>query len=221
MNIAKRIVNLREKKGYSTTKLAKTAGIAQSTLRDIEQGNTSPTWDTIKKISNALGLSPYALLTPENNKDLLSSDMQQVVNKIRKLSPHKLKVLNEVLDTWIEDTEENRLIPEKLEDSKTINDLEKRNSYVNYLCQLLDANIVVPIIKGRPLTKEEKEGFIKFIKKSPYLLPDDDFGFFPNFAAHDEGKEKSILKPELVKEINASQIILSMLEKYLENKDQQ
>lgn len=97
MDINKRIVQLREEKGYSTTKLAKRAGIAQSTLREIEHGNTSPTWDTINKLCGALELSPLALLTEIYS---LPPEIHRIIEKVKRLSIRQLNILDAVLDEW-------------------------------------------------------------------------------------------------------------------------
>ena len=105
MDIAAKILKLRKEKNFSTTKLAKLAGIAQSTLREIELRNTSPTWDTITKLCIALKISPLYLLTDQTleKQELAKIPLEiDVMEKIKKLSPHKLKILNDVLDTWID-----------------------------------------------------------------------------------------------------------------------
>lgn len=110
MEIGEHITKLRKEKGYSTTKLAKLAGIAQSTLREIELGNTSPTWDTLRKLSNALEVSPIIFAAdPENEppeipENILrnSPEIRHIVEKLIKLPPDKLKILKSVLDSWVE-----------------------------------------------------------------------------------------------------------------------
>lgn len=79
MEFGEIITNKRNQLGLSTTKLAKMAGIAQSTLREIQLGNTSPTWDTIVKICGALGVPPNQIADflktdqPDFNESLLKS----------------------------------------------------------------------------------------------------------------------------------------------------
>jgi len=57
MTIAKRIIQLRTKKGYSTNKLSQLAEIGQATLREIEIGKKSPNIITLEKICKALEIS--------------------------------------------------------------------------------------------------------------------------------------------------------------------
>lgn len=56
MDVASRIIELRERKGYTTNKLANLAGISQSHLREIEMGKRSPTIETLSYFCDALGV---------------------------------------------------------------------------------------------------------------------------------------------------------------------
>lgn len=57
MNVAQRIIFLREKRGLTTNKLANLAGISQSHLREIELGQRNPTVETLSYFCDALGVS--------------------------------------------------------------------------------------------------------------------------------------------------------------------
>ncbi len=57
MDVGKRIIELREKRGISTNKLANLAGITQSYLRNIEIGKTNPTVEMLEYICEALNIS--------------------------------------------------------------------------------------------------------------------------------------------------------------------
>lgn len=57
MNVASRIIYLREKKGITTNKLANLAGISQSHLREIELGLRNPTVETLSYFCEALGVT--------------------------------------------------------------------------------------------------------------------------------------------------------------------
>jgi len=48
---------LREKRGMTQEAVAGVAGITTATLSLIERGQANPTWDTLKKITAALGSS--------------------------------------------------------------------------------------------------------------------------------------------------------------------
>ncbi|MGI6297372.1 MAG: helix-turn-helix domain-containing protein [Minisyncoccales bacterium] len=56
--LSKNLKKLREKKGFSQDRLAKLADVANNTVIKIEQGdNKNPTLETLKKLSDALGVS--------------------------------------------------------------------------------------------------------------------------------------------------------------------
>ena len=57
MDVGKRIIELREKRGISTNKLANLAGITHSYLRNIEIGKTNPTVEMLEYICEALNIS--------------------------------------------------------------------------------------------------------------------------------------------------------------------
>lgn len=57
MNVAQRLIYLREKRGITTNKLANLAGISQSHLREIELGQRNPTVETLSFFCDALGVS--------------------------------------------------------------------------------------------------------------------------------------------------------------------
>lgn len=94
MNVAQRLIYLREKRGITTNKLANLAGISQSHLREIELGQRNPTVETLSFFCDALGVSLEEFFSDGNeiNPFLKSavkrlSDDQQValadfINKI-------------------------------------------------------------------------------------------------------------------------------------------
>lgn len=57
MRVGERVKQIRESRNLSTTKLAKMAGMAQSTLRSLELGETTATEKTVEKLSKALNVS--------------------------------------------------------------------------------------------------------------------------------------------------------------------
>ena len=62
-NLANNIKKLREAKGLSQEKLARSADVANNTLIKMESGeNKNPTLDTLKKVAKALGVSVDELI---------------------------------------------------------------------------------------------------------------------------------------------------------------
>lgn len=103
------------------------------------------------------------------------------------------------------------------QDLDLLKDLEERKNDVNYLCRLLETDMIILTNKGQPITPEQKDGLIKFLKATPHaILPEDhemDFNDSP-LAAHLEGQPD--LKPELIHLMNASNRLNQALEKYLD-----
>ncbi|OIQ26995.1 MAG: hypothetical protein BM564_13525 [Bacteroidetes bacterium MedPE-SWsnd-G2] len=60
--LAKRIKNLRIKSGMSQEYLAEESGLSLRTIQRIENGETNPTADSLKRLSNALNANPDDLL---------------------------------------------------------------------------------------------------------------------------------------------------------------
>ena len=63
-----RIVELRAKKGWSQSRLAKESGIGQGTLSRIETGTQEPRAQTLVKIADALDVEVYDLLVRPANE---------------------------------------------------------------------------------------------------------------------------------------------------------
>lgn len=73
MDVGKRIVELREKRGISTNKLANLAGITQSYLRNIEIGKTNPTVEMLEYICEALNISIRDFFSINETNDLTTA----------------------------------------------------------------------------------------------------------------------------------------------------
>lgn len=97
MDVSKRIIQLREMRGFSTNKLANKAGISQSYLREIEMGKKNPTVEVLSYICDALNVSIKVFFTTENEPthpflqsalDKLDTDEQiklaEFINQIKK-----------------------------------------------------------------------------------------------------------------------------------------
>ncbi|MCG9967446.1 helix-turn-helix transcriptional regulator [Pelotomaculum terephthalicicum JT] len=161
MDVPARIIELRKQKGHSTNKLAKLAGIGQSTLREIEIGQKQPTIYTIEKICSALGIELYEFFAAE------SQDLLQLPPEIWKLVVDKnnydlLKQIqamknkgysNEVIIEWLtslENTLENIKTSgvfwggEDLEESQKYTKQEKQEIIEGLNKKLNDPNFKPP-----------------------------------------------------------------------------
>ena len=60
--LAQRVKELRKRKGFSQEKLTENSGLSLRTIQRIENGESEPTGDTLKKLSNALNVTPDELI---------------------------------------------------------------------------------------------------------------------------------------------------------------
>jgi uncharacterized Tic20 family protein len=61
-DLAKRVKALRKRKGFSQEKLTENSGLSLRTIQRIENGETEPTGDTLKRLSDALDVTPNELI---------------------------------------------------------------------------------------------------------------------------------------------------------------
>ena len=61
-HLATRVKEFRTQKGMSQEILAEESGLSQRTVQRIENGESNPTGDTIRRISNALNINPDELI---------------------------------------------------------------------------------------------------------------------------------------------------------------
>lgn len=62
IELANRIKEIRKRKGLTQEMLAENSGVSLRTIQRIEKGTSSPTSDTLNRISGALGVSPDEIL---------------------------------------------------------------------------------------------------------------------------------------------------------------
>lgn len=80
-DLAKRVKDLRKRKGMSQELLAENSGLSLRTVQRIENGETQPTGDSIKRLSSALNVTPNELIDwqiIEDSKTLLLLNLSQL-----------------------------------------------------------------------------------------------------------------------------------------------
>ena len=73
-HLSARVKELRNKKGMSQEVLAEESGLSLRTIQRIEKGDSNPTGDSLKRLSNALDVNPDELIDwtiKEDNKYLI------------------------------------------------------------------------------------------------------------------------------------------------------
>jgi len=244
-NIGKIIKAKRKEKKLSLRDFALLCDLSHTYIDCLEKGfdprsgkPVSPTIDTLDKIANGLGISLIELLnlagfTQDNNQ----SNNKKKTNNLYIIPPHLIPLLDAAKDLPPEKIEplisvtkhmgnnhSRRKKQNKISNDYWYLDEIKKGRPLNdpdFLCRLLNDNIIKPTIFGDPLTQEQKRGLIKFIETHKDLLTDfekDDSVYPENYAAHYKGEKPLDLKnePELAALMKASDIINKMLQKYIE-----
>ncbi|MDO6353974.1 helix-turn-helix domain-containing protein [Caloramator sp. CAR-1] len=114
MNIGEKLRNLRLKYNYSTLKLARAAGVAQSYISDIEAGKSNPTIDKLSKILSVYGISLSEFFAEDEPQ--LSPELKQLLDTAKNLTPEQLSMLN----AFIASLGPNRKVVEKEIDGQKI-----------------------------------------------------------------------------------------------------
>jgi len=91
MEIGKKIVELRQNKGWTQYRLYKNAGINQPTLSRIEKGINIPGTEILQKIATALGVSMAEFDCPEVSEKLINENTSDKSNA-------NSEAINRVLD---------------------------------------------------------------------------------------------------------------------------
>jgi transcriptional regulator with XRE-family HTH domain len=93
MDIGKRIAEIREQAGLSQSGLARSIGSSQSAISQIEAGDRNPSYDMLRQVADALGVSVPHLVGAEVEK--LTPDEQAHFRNYRGLAPEARRELDD------------------------------------------------------------------------------------------------------------------------------
>ena len=93
LNIGKRIAEIREDAGMSQSALARAVGISQSAISQIEAGDRNPSFEMLRSIAKALGVTPAYLVGPEETG--LTRDEQVLFRQYKSLPTSARKELQD------------------------------------------------------------------------------------------------------------------------------
>ena len=79
MDVQKRIRELMDIKGWSAYKLAKEAGLPQSTISHLFQRNNAPTYPTIEAICGAFGITMAQFFAEEGDAVVLTPKQRELL----------------------------------------------------------------------------------------------------------------------------------------------
>lgn len=96
MTLGQRIKEERTKQGISMNKLAKSVGIAQSGLSDLEAGKRQVSFETAIKLIEALGFKPHEFFS--NEVPTQSAEITRLIKVAEKLPSKELELLIELIE---------------------------------------------------------------------------------------------------------------------------
>lgn len=85
MNIGEKIVELRERKGWSQRELARRAGLNPSVMNRIETGERPLRAEELKVIANLLDVSADYILSESKSLDLTTKDERDIAKRMEKI----------------------------------------------------------------------------------------------------------------------------------------
>jgi len=155
-NLAKKVKELRKRKGLSQEELTENSGLSLRTIQRIENGETEPTGETLRRIANALKVNPDELIDWTIKEDF-----------------NFLKFLNLSALTYIFFPILGIIVPlimwvSKKDKIKDINKIAKDVINFQITWSILVFLIPIIILIIRVLTNEPKEG--KLILLGPALI---------------------------------------------------
>lgn len=113
MSLGENIKLYRKKQKLTQVQLADKANISRSYLADVENNRYNPSVDTLKNISNALGINLNELLSDNeltSTSDMpkkLSPEVERIAahleSKDKEITPKKMKLLKSYIDTLFDD----------------------------------------------------------------------------------------------------------------------
>ena len=85
MELSKRLIALREQRGFTQNRLAEWAGVSQTHLRRVERGEADITVGHLQLLCDAMGISLKDFFTEESRSDEISVAFSKLSLKQQKL----------------------------------------------------------------------------------------------------------------------------------------
>lgn len=101
MNISERLKKVRKSKNISIYKLSKQSGISETHIRDLERGDRNPSFDTLNRLVEPLGLSLSELFNESDNIAYVNSSEKELLECFRMLSDDKANSLLAFVKTLV------------------------------------------------------------------------------------------------------------------------
>ncbi len=101
MDIAERLKKVRESKNISVYKLSQLSGVSETHIRDLERGDRNPSFDTLSRLAEPLGIKLSELFNESDEVSFLNSDEKELVECYRLLSDDKAEALLNFIKTFV------------------------------------------------------------------------------------------------------------------------
>ena len=101
MDISKRLKDVRTSKDMSVYKLSQLSGVSETHIRDLERGDRNPSFDTLSKLAQPMGLSLSELFNENDDIAFLNKEEKELVECYRMMSKDKAQTLLAFLKTLI------------------------------------------------------------------------------------------------------------------------
>ncbi|MDE6863136.1 MAG: helix-turn-helix domain-containing protein [Eubacterium sp.] len=103
MTVIEKLVELREKSGWTDYRIAQEAGLSPSTVSNIFTRNTIPRVDTLEAICNAFGLTLAQFFQEDEETVLLSKEQLEMFSRWKTLPKKKKEAFKYLLDTIVDE----------------------------------------------------------------------------------------------------------------------
>lgn len=97
MNVQERIKELMRIKGWSEYKLAKEAGLPQSTISHLFKRNNAPTYPTIESICEAFGITMAQFFADEGDAVVLTLEQRELLILWGTLTDEQRKIVKNTM----------------------------------------------------------------------------------------------------------------------------
>ncbi|WP_236913398.1 helix-turn-helix domain-containing protein [Clostridium sp. Cult1] len=101
MDVGKRIRELRKQHNMTTNELANLCNTTQPVISKLENGHRIPDVPTLKKICEVFDITLADFFAPEGMTRPVESDLEELLNSAKELSPEQIKSLSTFLKTIV------------------------------------------------------------------------------------------------------------------------
>lgn len=93
MNVQERLLELMEQRGWTAYKLAKQAGLSETTISNIFKRNQAPTLYTLERICNAFGITVSQFFAEGDEAVTLNEEQRRLLSDWAVLSDKNKEIL--------------------------------------------------------------------------------------------------------------------------------